>query len=110
MISISEQQTNNGFSVGWITLDLPSTLNALSLDMANAAFQQLNSWLHRPDIVCVVLQGEGRAFCAGGDVRRMRQGILDGDDYCERFFEMEYRLDYALHTPHQHDWPCQKPT
>ncbi|MBK8103135.1 MAG: enoyl-CoA hydratase/isomerase family protein [Cellvibrionales bacterium] len=27
----------------------------------------------------------------------MRQGILDGDDYCERFFEQEYRLDYALH-------------
>ena len=49
-----------------------------------------------------MLRGEGRAFCAGGDVRRLRQGILDGDNYCAHFFEQEYRLDYALHR-------CPKP-
>lgn len=98
MISIHEQQTQKGFSIGWLTLNLPQTLNALTLDMATAAQEQLCKWAARDDIVCVVLQGEGRAFCAGGDVRRMREGILAGDDYCEQFFEQEYRLDYALHN------------
>ncbi|HQQ73920.1 MAG TPA: enoyl-CoA hydratase/isomerase family protein [Pseudomonadales bacterium] len=97
MISTHEQQTDKGFSIGWITLNLPQTLNALTLDMATAALEQLRVWAGREDIVCVVLQGEGRAFCAGGDVRRMRQGILDNDDYCERFFEQEYRLDHTIH-------------
>ena len=98
MISIHEQVTQNGFSIGWLTLNLPKTLNALTLDMATAAHTQLSVWASRPDISCVVLQGEGRAFCAGGDVRRMREGILADDDYCAQFFEREYRLDYLLHN------------
>lgn len=97
MITTHEQQLSNGFAIGWLTLALPRTLNALTLDMARTALLQLEQWVERRDIACVVLRGEGRAFCAGGDVRQMRQGILDGDDYCERFFEQEYRLDYALH-------------
>lgn len=97
MITTHEQSTGSGFSIGWLTLDLPRTLNALTLEMCVPALQQLQHWAQRPDIACIVLQGNGRAFCAGGDVRRMRQGILANDDYCERFFEQEYRLDYALH-------------
>lgn len=97
MIHTHEQALSNGFSIGWLTLNAPKTLNALTLEMANSALQQLRLWAARTDMVCVVLRGEGRGFCAGGDVRRMRQGILDGDDYCERFFEQEYRLDYLLH-------------
>ncbi len=97
MITSHEQTLPNGFSIGWLTLALPRTLNAFSLEMVITALQQLRQWENRRDVVCVVLRGEGRAFCAGGDVRQMRQGILAGDDYCERFFEQEYRLDYLLH-------------
>ena len=97
-IRIREQKTAHGACVGWLTLDSPQTLNALTLPMVDTLRYQLDVWAHRTDIACVVLTGEGRAFCAGGDVRRMRQGILGGDDYCERFFESEYRLDYAIHT------------
>lgn len=97
MISIHEQAAANGFVTGWLTLASPRTLNALTLEMAVAARAQLEAWACRDDVACIVLQGEGRAFCAGGDVRRMRLGILAGDDYCERFFGQEYRLDYAIH-------------
>ncbi|MEZ5435286.1 MAG: enoyl-CoA hydratase/isomerase family protein [Pseudomonadales bacterium] len=97
MITAHEQKLAGGFTIGWLTLALPRTLNALTLDMAVSALQQLQRWADRRDIVCVVLNGEGRAFCAGGDVRQMRQGILDDSGYCEHFFEQEYRLDYALH-------------
>lgn len=98
MIVAHEQHTASGHTIGWLSLNLPGSLNALTLDMAEDARKQLAQWAARPEIACVVIQGEGRAFCAGGDVRRMRQGILDNDDYCLRFFEQEYRLDYAIHT------------
>lgn len=97
MITVHEHLTPAGFAIGWLTLAQPRTLNALTLDMACTAREQLASWAARVDIAAVVLQGEGRAFCAGGDVRRMREGILAGDDYCARFFAEEYRLDYLIH-------------
>jgi enoyl-CoA hydratase/carnithine racemase len=98
LIIISEQKTVHEQVIGWITLSSANTLNALTLSMVNAMHEQLMLWETRSDVVCVVIVGEGRAFCAGGDVRRMRQGILDADDYCERFFAKEYQLDYAIHT------------
>lgn len=97
MISVHEQQAANGFYVGRLTLNLPQTLNALTLEMAHSARRQLSQWATRANIACVVIEGEGRAFCAGGDVRRMRKGILEGNPYCEQFFEQEYRLDHAIH-------------
>ncbi len=98
MIAIREQKVGQNAVVGWVTLESPRTLNALTLSMVETLHEQLSLWAQRPDVVCVVMIGEGKAFCAGGDVRRMRQGILDGDDYCDRFFASEYRLDYAIHT------------
>lgn len=98
MISVKEAQTASGHSIGLLRLNAPQALNALSLEMVTDAFEQLDHWAtQRTDIVCVILSGEGRSFCAGGDVRRMRRGILDGDDYCARFFAAEYRLDQYIH-------------
>lgn len=97
MIRFAERATASGHLIGWATLAAPRSLNALTLDMAAALHRQLADWAANPHVVAVVLEGEGRAFCAGGDVRRMREGILAGDDYCDRFFEQEYRTDYAIH-------------
>jgi len=54
--------------VGVITLDRPDRLNALtfaSYEELRDFFEHLNS---RSDIRALVLNGAGRAFCAGGDV------------------------------------------
>jgi enoyl-CoA hydratase/carnithine racemase len=54
--------------VGVITLDRPDRLNALtfaSYEELRDFFDYLNS---RSDIRAIVLNGAGRAFCAGGDV------------------------------------------
>ena len=99
MISVKEAQTTSGHSIGLLRLNAPQSLNALTLDMVVDAYEQLQHWAdQRSDIVCVILSGEGRSFCAGGDVRRMRQGVLDGDDYCARFFAGEYLLDQMIHS------------
>lgn len=59
--------------VGVLTLNRPEQLNAINWELYNAlatAFYRISS---RDDIRVVVIQGAGRAFCAGGDVRFMRQ-------------------------------------
>ncbi|GIX31032.1 MAG: enol-CoA hydratase [Porticoccaceae bacterium] len=89
----------NDRRVGIATLNAPRSLNALTLEMAEALFAQLAAWREDPAVACVVLRGSGeRAFCAGGDVVRLRQSALAGDDHAARFFEREYRLDYLIHT------------
>ena len=55
--------------IGWIVLDNPSKLNAISIAM----WQQVSDTLARfetdPSVRCVVLRGEGnKAFCVGADV------------------------------------------
>ena len=92
-----EQQLTNGWCIGWAELNNSAALNSVTLPMAEQLLAQLRVWQTRQDVICVVLYGAGRAFCAGGDVRRMREGILAGTDYCAQFFETEYRLDYLIH-------------
>ena len=57
--------------VAVLTLNRPEKLNALSDEMIRSAIAALERCATDPDIGCVVLTGEGRAFCAGGDVSAM---------------------------------------
>ena len=60
--------------VGYITLNRPDKLNALNAEMITTVYTALYDWAADPEVGCVVLTGEGRAFCAGGDVSAMAVG------------------------------------
>ena len=60
--------------VGYITLNRPDRLNALNAEMITTVKSTLDEWSTDHEIGCVVLTGEGRAFCAGGDVGAMAAG------------------------------------
>ncbi len=65
--------------VGIFTFSRPEVLNALTLE-SYAAFRDLLWDLQREDSVRVlVLTGEGRAFCSGGDVHKIIGELLDED-------------------------------
>lgn len=57
--------------VGYLTLNRPDRLNALSSDLIQQSISKLKEWSADPEIGAIVLTGSGRAFCAGGDVSRM---------------------------------------
>jgi 2-(1,2-epoxy-1,2-dihydrophenyl)acetyl-CoA isomerase len=57
--------------VAVLTMNRPDKLNALSDEMIRSAIATLDRCATDPDIGCVVLTGEGRAFCAGGDISSM---------------------------------------
>lgn len=90
-------QAEGGF--GWVTLNRPSALNALTLPMLRALAAALADWRDDPAIAAVVIAGAGgRAFCAGGDIRFFRDAVLTGNPALEDFLTEEYTLDYTLAT------------
>jgi enoyl-CoA hydratase len=83
-------------SLGLIMLNRPDALNALNLEMCQALYAQLKAWAQDPRIAVVGIYGEGRAFCAGGDVRVLaKSGSEDGSD-AEAFFRAEYQLNTLI--------------
>ncbi len=86
--------------VGRILLNRPQALNAIDLPMIRACIRALQNWRDDPHIHAVVIEGAGeRAFCAGGDVRALRQFELDGEHHkAEAFFSEEYELNLMIAT------------
>jgi len=62
-----------------ITLNRPERLNALAGHMRRDLAEALEEAGSDPHIRVVVLAGEGRAFCAGGDVHFMAELVEQGD-------------------------------
>ncbi len=93
----------NGKSVGVATLNVEKKLNSLTQEMVGLLTEQLTRWEQDEGVACVWLQGAGeKAFCAGGDVRCLRDRISEvGAEqalpFVQAFFENEYRLDYLIH-------------
>src|ERR1700722_2608321 len=81
--------------VGRILLNRPRVLNTLTLDMVRAFTRALHDFATDPHVHAVVIEGAGdRAFCAGGDIRALRDGQLSGDrTEVEAFFREEYALN-----------------
>lgn len=89
--------------VGFITLNRPQALNALSLPMIRALTTCLLAWREDARIKAVALRGSNKAgpfgaFCAGGDIRYFHQALLSGDPAAEDFFTEEYSLDHLIHS------------
>lgn len=84
--------------MGHILLNRPRTLNALDLGMIRAVAAALEAWRHDPAVHLVVIAGAGdRAFCAGGDIRAVRDAALARDHATiDAFFSEEYALNAAI--------------
>ena len=84
--------------VGHLTLNRPRAINALDLDMILQLSAALDAWEHDPDIDVVLLDGAGeRGLCAGGDVRGLREQIVEGrGSEVAVFFRAEYALNARI--------------
>ena len=74
-------ESGNGKQVGVVTLNVPKTLNSLSLAMIDLLDAQLRAWQSDDAIAMVVLDAEGdKAFCAGGDIVKLYQSMTETPD------------------------------
>lgn len=55
-----------------VSLNRPDVLNALSEDLVAELFDYVSALKHRSDVRVVLLRGNGRAFCAGLDIKERR--------------------------------------
>jgi len=83
---------------GRILLNRPKALNALDLEMIRALTRVLTEWQDDPHVHLVVIEGAGeRAFCAGGDIRALRDAQLGGNrPAADAFFAEEYALNRMI--------------
>lgn len=85
--------------VASVTLNRPAALNALTLAMLEGLAAWLDAWERDDRVRLVVLRGAGdKAFCAGGDIRALRETFVSGSGGHRHFFEVEYSLDHRIHT------------
>jgi enoyl-CoA hydratase/carnithine racemase len=96
-------QTRVRNGTGFITLDRPKALNALTLDMLRALTGTLLAWRDDEGIAAVVLRSSSdKALCAGGDIRFLHAAAgaapRTGSALLEDFFTEEYALNHLVHS------------
>ncbi|RYJ06151.1 MAG: enoyl-CoA hydratase/isomerase family protein [Actinomycetales bacterium] len=85
--------------LGRIVLDRPRALNALTLAMVRHLRDVLTDWTSLGLRAVTVESASERAFCAGGDIRQVRQDSLAGEHEAnEAFFATEYEVNHLLGT------------
>lgn len=87
-------------AAGVIVLNRPKALNSLTLTMVREVAAALDEWRDDGRVARIVIRGAGeRAFCAGGDIRRLYDWGRAGDhDSQLSFWREEYRLVRRIKT------------
>ena len=87
-------------SAGFLSLNRPGALHALTQAMDHAMTAALLDWRGDADVHTVIIDhAEGRGFCAGGDITFLRNSALnDGGVSGRKFFYEEYQLNHLLMT------------
>jgi enoyl-CoA hydratase len=97
-MSESEVVCERQGAAGLITLNRPQALNALTLGMVREMRRALDAWAGDPAVTRVVVQGAGeKAFCAGGDIRKLYEfGRAGRQAEASRFWREEYELNIRI--------------
>lgn len=87
-------------SAGFLTLNRPKAIHALTQAMDHAMTEALLEWKDDAQVQVVIIDhSEGRGFCAGGDIAFLRNSALnDGGTSGRKFFYEEYQLNHLLMT------------
>ena len=72
--TISAKRTEQ---VAWITLKRPQVFNSFNREMALALQKELDRCENDPEVRAIVITGEGKAFCAGQDLKEVTDPDLN---------------------------------
>lgn len=74
--------------IGWLTLNRPDQLNALSMEMRDLLVEHSARFEKDPAVRCVVIRGAGTHFMAGGDIRGFHKSLTTDREAHLAGFEM----------------------
>ena len=85
-------------AIGTVLMNRPRALNALDIGMIRGLQAALDAWRDDAAVKLALLEGAGgKAFCAGGDVRGIRDSAITGDTASiEAFFSEEYAMNRGI--------------
>ena len=91
------QAADNGWRI--VRLNRPKSLHALDESIVTALLAVFEDFQNDEAVKAIWLDSTTpKAFCAGGDVRKLRQLVIhDEVEQANLFFEQEYALDLLLH-------------
>eukprot|EP01112_Ceratiomyxa_fruticulosa_P008375 TRINITY_DN2171_c0_g1_i1.p1 TRINITY_DN2171_c0_g1~~TRINITY_DN2171_c0_g1_i1.p1 ORF type:complete len:386 (+),score=76.28 TRINITY_DN2171_c0_g1_i1:339-1496(+) len=91
-----------------ITLNRPKSLNALNCALFVSLKKEFEKWESDEGVQVIVLRGNGKSYCAGGDIKELSSKTQQhGEGFPKFFFTREYNLDYftsTLKTPQVTFW------
>ncbi|CAB1213228.1 enoyl-CoA hydratase/isomerase family protein [Acinetobacter bouvetii] len=92
------EEARNGWRI--VRLNRPKSLHALDESIVTALLEVFQDFQYDDAVKAIWLDSTTpKAFCAGGDVRKLRQLVINDEvDTANKFFEQEYALDLLLHN------------
>ncbi|KAK2661087.1 hypothetical protein Ddye_007620 [Dipteronia dyeriana] len=100
-----ERESNNQVvfegdsSVKKVMLNRPRKLNTLTHQMISQMTKRLEDYEKEPEVKLVMLKGNGKAFCAGGDMVAIYKFLIAGDwSFCASYFNKLFTLQYLVST------------
>ena len=94
-------ERNDTGAVATLTMNAPSRLNALSDEMLAALQNEFDALQGDDSIRAIILRGEGKAFCAGHDLKQMtvgRQAEDGGKAYFQDLFARCARVMLSIRS------------
>jgi 2-(1,2-epoxy-1,2-dihydrophenyl)acetyl-CoA isomerase len=80
--------------VATITLNRPTSFNALDFEMAKELVEAIESFTKNVQIKVLVITGAGKAFCSGGDLKAVKKWA--GDNLGDFFLQLTKFLDRVI--------------
>ena len=92
------EEAQNGWRI--VRLNRPKSLHALDETIASALLEVFEDFHHDDNVKAIWFDSTTpKAFCAGGDVRKLRRLVINDEvATANKFFEQEYALDLLLHN------------
>ena len=89
--------------VGIITLNRPNVMNAINDQMINDVNNAMKIFNSNQKIACIVINGNGRCFSAGFDMKEASQRSIKGEDEWRKVLKKDF--DFTMQF-----WDSKKPT
>ena len=89
--------------VGLISFNRPNSLNAFNTKLMDATNRAVNQFIEDDQIQCIIINGNGRAFSAGFDMKESAQRNISTDKDWRKVLEEDF--DFIMQF-----WECPKPT
>jgi enoyl-CoA hydratase/carnithine racemase len=84
--------------IGWLTLNRPESLNALSFEMTDLLIKHTAEFERDSKVRCVVIRGAGTPFMAGGDIRGFHQSLSEKLGVAKRLIRTSFDNSWDEHS------------